>query len=472
MGQTLPSVSVSTGSAVSGLWNGSGGKSTAGQEAAGVTFDQTLLTMLAGGVKPQEGQFTGQLALLAGLANQGEGLNAEGEGSEDLNALLEGLMQQLDGLDEALAENEDLLAMLQGWLLNVQTLLQNNAAGQANAEGAGEMALSALGENPQTVKFAVQDALLQLAATSAAKASGVQNAGEDAVQAKTLMESLQSMLASAGLNGEKPATGKTFAQTAHAQANLLDGNSQQLGQAGQTGNPNPQIDRANVQIVTQTANAAEIGSQALNIPAVINADDSAEMGNEGNDGDHPLQSGSIVTAGQLALRESATAPLKTAATPHVPVEKFGEEMGRFIVSKLDIVKAGGTSEARISLYPEHLGQVDVRITLQNGHMIAQFMTEHAFAKESLEAQMAQLRQALQAQGLQVGKLEVTQNAALSSHMYQDGRQQGSGGNQQQGEKRQRVAEEIQTVNDLSEEWNEWLSGQHAGEEGYSFTAKA
>ncbi|MNZ82843.1 flagellar hook-length control protein [compost metagenome] len=150
-------------------------------------------------------------------------------------------------------------------------------------------------------------------------------------------------------------------------------------------------------------------------------------------------------------------------------------MSRFLVGKFDIIQANGMSEAKISLFPEHLGQVDVRITMQNGLLTAQFVTEHAFARESLEAQMAQLRLALQAQGLQVNKLEVTQNTALSSHMYQDGRQQGNGSNQQQGGKRREVREdEAILINDLNEEWHDWVTEMRSKEDslGSSFVARA
>ncbi|MOA59007.1 hypothetical protein D3C78_1835230 [compost metagenome] len=88
--------------------------------------------------------------------------------------------------------------------------------------------------------------------------------------------------------------------------------------------------------------------------------------------------------------------------------------------------------------------------------------------------MAQLRSALQAQGLQVSKLEVTQNSSLSSHMYQDGRQQSSDTNQQQNNKRREVREDdVLALGDLNDEWNEWISEVRAREENYgsSFVAR-
>ncbi|MNN36274.1 Flagellar hook-length control protein FliK [compost metagenome] len=145
---------------------------------------------------------------------------------------------------------------------------------------------------------------------------------------------------------------------------------------------------------------------------------------------------------------------------------------------MDIVKLHGMTEATISLFPEHLGQVDVKITMQNGHLIAQFATEHAFAKDSLEQQMNQLRSALQSQGIQVERLEVTQNTSLSSHMYHDGRQPGSGAGQgeqkKNGRQRELSGEDAVAAADMTEEWNEWIREVRSKEEDYgsSFVAKA
>ncbi|WP_410769254.1 flagellar hook-length control protein FliK [Fontibacillus sp. BL9] len=470
MSQTLSNVSA--GSAVGGLWYGSGGKNVSG-EGNGASFDQTLISMLTGGVKPQEGQLAAQLALLAGLTENGEVLNPEGE-TGSLDAMLQGLLQQLDQLDEALTENPELLAMLQTWLQNVHMFLQNNATGQSVDGGTSESLLPALAEHPQTVRFAVQDALLQLAASSRSGATVV--SGMESLQANALMESLQSLMAAAGLNSDaKPLTGKQAAQALNWQGTKQNDTALSLNQAGQVVQVKAEEGQPNVSVIAKTDIAAVKVTPVTISPVLLTGEDSGNTANESSDSDHPLQSGNIVTAGQLVLRDSAATALKSAA-PQVPVEKFGQEMSRFLISKLDIVKAGGVSEARISLYPDHLGQVDVKITMQNGHMVAQFMTEHAFAKESLEAQLAQLRSALQSQGLQVGKLEVTQNTALSSHMYQDGRQQGNGTNQQQNGKRREVArdEELLAINDLNDEWNEWISGVREREAslGSSFVARA
>ena len=84
--------------------------------------------------------------------------------------------------------------------------------------------------------------------------------------------------------------------------------------------------------------------------------------------------------------------------PKVPVMQFAKEMTNFIINKFEFVKSQTFTEARISLNPEHLGQVDIKLTMQNGQLIAQFMTRSTDAKELIDQQMAQLRSSLIAQG--------------------------------------------------------------------------
>ena len=119
----------------------------------------------------------------------------------------------------------------------------------------------------------------------------------------------------------------------------------------------------------------------------------------------------------------------------VPVQQFAETMQNMVVKQLQLSSANGISEAKISLSPENLGQVDVRITVHNGLLTAQFLTDNPTAKDMLENQMAQLRASLQSQGLQVDKLEVMQNT-VQPHLFQD--RQGSGGRDQQTGKRSKT----------------------------------
>lgn len=123
--------------------------------------------------------------------------------------------------------------------------------------------------------------------------------------------------------------------------------------------------------------------------------------------------------------------------PSVPVERFHEIVSDMAVRQFRLSASNGVSEARILLVPEHLGEVAVRITLQNGQLTAQFVTESAAARELIENQFVALRGVLQSQGIQVDRLEVTQgNAAAQSQLFQEQRQRG-GQDRHEGERGKR-----------------------------------
>ncbi|SFL46251.1 flagellar hook-length control protein FliK [Paenibacillus sp. 1_12] len=113
---------------------------------------------------------------------------------------------------------------------------------------------------------------------------------------------------------------------------------------------------------------------------------------------------------------------------------FVEDMTQLVIKSFTLdTKQDGFTEAKLSLYPQNLGQVDVKLTMHNGLLVAQFMADSSLGKEMLESQLSQLRTTLQSQGIQVEKIEVSQNQAFQSGMFQEQRQQQS----QQSSKQQK-----------------------------------
>lgn len=457
---------VSTGTATNGLWYGASGKVESGQ-ATVQAFDQTLLSMMMGNSLSAEGQTSAQALTLASLnlTVDVEGTGTESEG-DTINTLLEDLLQQLDQMDEALSENPSLLEVLQGWLQGIQTLIPQNGSTENDQEGIEGTELPLLAQHSETMRFAIQDALVQMLSA----ADGQQSTAASSLgQAREAIQSLQSVLSS--LKSVQTELNPTVGKESNNNNFSVLAAALSKSSEATTGGNNQQAVRDIVGTQTVQSKDTIISVTGVTSQASDSTDSEAT-----SEGESRLHSGNIVTAGELTLRQAGTTPLKTVAAP-VPVENFSKEMSGFLVSKMDIVKLQGISEAKISLYPEHLGQVDVKITMRDGQMIAQFVTETALAKESLEQQMGQLRSALQAQGLQVTKLEVTQNSSLSSHMYQDGRQPGNGtgtGQQQGGKRREIQEEDALLISDLNEEWNEWISEVRRNEVNYgsSFVAKA
>ncbi|WP_337194275.1 flagellar hook-length control protein FliK [Paenibacillus sp. OT2-17] len=380
-----------------------------------------------------------------------------------------------------------LSASLQAWIQQVQQFLQGDGTNQQlnGGETSEATGLTALAANPATLRFALQDALSQLA-NVAEQASGDQKS-----QVAQLLQSLQSATAGTGAISDEQWNGVMKAveladggdsQAVQPSANRANGTqtvatattdkqvvvSQQQASQGETNQQGSEGQRSSTNILVQsTVKTTGADEASAFVDATEQADPTA------TDNQTPV----ITTAGQLSVQTQGTTP-STPAQPVVHVRQFAKEMTEFVVQKLDIVKHTGLTEATIMLRPDHLGQLEVKLTMQNGHLVAQFMTEHSGAKDLLEQQMSQLRSSLQSQGIQVDKVEVTHNESLSSHMYQDGR--GSGANQQQQSNQRSKArgreesEDAMKVAEMAEELRNWTAEQRADDMNRtgSFTAQA
>ncbi|MDQ0048057.1 flagellar hook-length control protein FliK [Paenibacillus polymyxa] len=457
--------------------------------AAGATtgaFNQTLTQMMTGGQMGSAGtEANGSpLVMVLPLITTGESTEAP---TEPLVEILAPLLQNLEKLDDQVAADPALLATLQAWIQQVQQFLQGDGTNQQlnGGETTEATGLIALAANPATLRFALQDALSQLA-NVAEQASGDQKS-----QVAQLLQSLQSATAGTGAITDEQWKGVMKAveladggdsQAVQPSANRANGTqtvaaattdkqvvaSQQQTSQGETNQQGSDGQRSSTNLLVQSAvKTTETDEASAFVDATEQADSTA------TDNQTPV----ITTAGQLSVQTQGTTP-SAPAQPVVHVRQFAKEMTEFVVQKLDIVKHTGLTEATIMLRPDHLGQLEVKLTMQNGHLVAQFMTEHSGAKDLLEQQMSQLRSSLQSQGIQVDKVEVTHNESLSSHMYQDGR--GSGANQQQQSNQRSKArgreesEDALKVAEMAEELRNWTAEQRADDMNRtgSFTAQA
>ncbi|MDO7905830.1 flagellar hook-length control protein FliK [Paenibacillus sp. JX-17] len=481
----------------------SGSSSTAAAGTAGMTglsakggaaFNSTLVQLLSAGLSAsnEENQLPAQAlnteSSAANLLSAQLGASTasdvtEGQALLDkLPELLEGLMKDTDKLEDLAANDPALLQALQQWVAQLQSLLnqmQDKSSSDAiNTEAGpneeGQQMLIILAQQPETLKFALQDGLTQLAQGL----QGQQQSKESLAQFKHLLQSLEQIqvnsVSSAGSSNVSSFSDnlKTLLNT----VNFFENHTDVLKALVNTKGDSTAVQAANV--TTAADPAAADGD--LTVRTAEQPSDSAgtagEQQNSSNSESNRPEN-LVTTAGHLQMKNGSGAPVKPAAEAVVQASQFTKEMSGFMVNKLEIVKQNGFTEAIISLRPEQLGQVDVRLSMQNGHLIAQFMTDNHGAKELIEQQMAQLRASLQSQGIQVEKVEVTSNASLSSHMYQDGRNSGSG-QQQQSDKRSRSREEMiedsLTVAELGEELRSWNAEQRQEENGRvnGFTARA
>ncbi|MCP3777412.1 flagellar hook-length control protein FliK [Paenibacillus sp. MZ03-122A] len=484
---TLISQSVSLGTSQTASSTTASTTTTA--TAAGATtgaFNQTLTQMMTGGQTGSAGTDANgsPLVMVLPLIATGESTEAP---TEPLAETLAPLLQNLEKLDDQVAADPALLATLQAWIQQVQQFLQGDGTNQQlnGGETTEATGLTALAANPATLRFALQDALSQLA-NVAEQASGDQKS-----QVAQLLQSLQSATAGTGAISDEQWNGVMKAveladggdsQAVQPSANRANGTqtvatattdkqvvaSQQQASQGETNQQGSEGQRSSTNILVQSAVKTTVTDEAS---AFVDATERADS--TATDNQTPV----ITTAGQLSVQTQGTTP-SAPAQPVVHVRQFAKEMTEFVVQKLDIVKHTGLTEATIMLRPDHLGQLEVKLTMQNGHLVAQFMTEHSGAKDLLEQQMSQLRSSLQSQGIQVDKVEVTHNESLSSHMYQDGR--GSGANQQQQSNQRSKArgreesEDALKVAEMAEELRNWTAEQRADDMNRtgSFTAQA
>ncbi|MFM9277315.1 flagellar hook-length control protein FliK [Paenibacillus jiagnxiensis] len=412
------------------------GSSSASSAQGNPGFNQALVQVMGA---EQNAAVAPDLAIspLQMLAGNGGGLE-EGAGKELLD-ILPDLIQDPDQLDDLLESNPELLSALQAWLAEVQQFLNGT---KGSSDGSSDIGTTAgLAENPATIRFALQDSLAQLLDASAAD--------KDKAQVTKLLQSLQSVIdpTQTSKNGAAQSLAADASDSVPLFQQKIQQAGQQTGQSGDGGNGNAQAGQANDAAVSGPADTA-----SDNFPV-----------------------NTVTTAGQLTLQNNGTAPA-LHERPVVHMRHFAKEMTEFVVQKLDIIKQNGMSEATIMLRPEHLGQLEVKLSMSNGQLVAQFMTEHGGAKDLLEQQMSHLRASLHNQGIQVNKVEVTHNESLSSHLYQQG--QGSGANQQQQERRSRTRgkednEDALKAAEMAEELRTWTKEQRLDGIGQSsFTAQA
>ncbi|MFF2089012.1 flagellar hook-length control protein FliK [Paenibacillus sp. NPDC058174] len=426
--------------------NGGAAASTSGAgqtKAGGAGFQQALVYQMNGSTaKSAGGSVSADSAAASLAASLGGGIvTISAEETRDLLGMLDALINELDVSEDQSqdTESEDKAAGELGSVLDqfnallallgipVLTLAEVQEGGQSDSDTESNSA--------SAVKLQLQDSLLQLQAAvqegslkPIKQQEPTQLIGQQLQALQELLQKQKSNIAAtpqtADNADEAQHTAPTVTQSAATSAALL-------------------------QRLTQQSVHPSVMLAAVEEAAAGSSDDSLPAGTE--------EQGAVLPGGAVfgdVLRTAAQHPAARALLqPYVAADQFADTMAQF-VQKLDIsILNGGKTEAKIQLFPEQLGQVDVRITMQNGQLTAVFHTDTVSAKDVLDNQMAQLRAALQAQGLSVDKLEVTQghNAAQlagGQHGQGTAQQNFAGQNKSKGD---RVADDAGFENEVVEQ---------------------
>lgn len=116
-------------------------------------------------------------------------------------------------------------------------------------------------------------------------------------------------------------------------------------------------------------------------------------------------------ATQPIISNEKGVPLQT-----VQANQFDQEITKFLQSSIHVTGLEDGIEAAFTLAPKHLGKVDVKVTIQEGQVTAEFLTSTPLGKDLLESHVQTLRSALETQGLHVVKIDISQQNINSNFM--------------------------------------------------------
>ena len=98
-----------------------------------------------------------------------------------------------------------------------------------------------------------------------------------------------------------------------------------------------------------------------------------------------------------------------------------EDIIRQITEKITISAKAEETSMELQLHPASLGNVNVLLTSGKDGIIAKFTAQNNIVKEAVEAQMVQLQQKFDEQGIKVNAIEVT----IASHGFEQNLEQGN-----------------------------------------------
>ncbi|MFJ7976403.1 flagellar hook-length control protein FliK [Peribacillus sp. NPDC096379] len=124
-----------------------------------------------------------------------------------------------------------------------------------------------------------------------------------------------------------------------------------------------------------------------------------------------------------------------------------------ILNKSSFTNANGTQKLLIQLNPEHLGSMRIELIQKDNVMVARIMATTAQAKEMLESQLQGLKHSFVGQGIQVEKIEISQQ--LSAFSQERFYQRDSDTSEQQNQQQDKQADE-ETATEFTNQFEEAL----------------
>ncbi len=117
-----------------------------------------------------------------------------------------------------------------------------------------------------------------------------------------------------------------------------------------------------------------------------------------------------------------------------------------IIDKSKSFMKDGQNMLKIQLNPAKLGEVFMKISVEDGRVTARVMTETSIAKEAVESNLFQLKESLNLQGIKIDKINVFVGDKWQEHKGQSDFQQQNGSRRQKRYKQRQQFEHLQQVN--------------------------
>jgi flagellar hook-length control protein FliK len=126
----------------------------------------------------------------------------------------------------------------------------------------------------------------------------------------------------------------------------------------------------------------------------------------------PVVNGDTATAREATQMSAANRTLFDSAGSLLPEQK-ASVVGQ-VVKEIALQVHGQVSEMRMRLEPDTLGEVVLKVRMENGNMNAQIDVQQSSVKAVLDSSLPQLRQVLAEHGIDVQRLDVSCNGDSSS----------------------------------------------------------
>ncbi|MFD1862072.1 flagellar hook-length control protein FliK [Planococcus chinensis] len=97
-----------------------------------------------------------------------------------------------------------------------------------------------------------------------------------------------------------------------------------------------------------------------------------------------------------------------APAPTVRMTNLADDLSGIMKNTIKLTGSGENAQIKVSIFPEHLGHLEIRLSTVDGKMAAQIFTSNLVAKEALDLQVYQLRNSLVQQGITVDRIEISQ----------------------------------------------------------------